>query len=303
MYRAYQRSLVDEKLIDVSEKVDIAVQTDQLKIYDSSTMINTTSTTESYANIGSPAMRRAFYSISSDDDTPSHNNDTIEMPLIRVLSSGRHCFVCNTYYSKTHSRSYSLNDVIRAETLLTHSIIIREGSTCCGKYLDKTQFKTKAIALIKKNKSNTSTVGRDELLHSLDDLNMAYRRFQSMLDEANRRFVIDFNDLNRLTDEQCLILTGITKNNFLDLCSNIPSNSLRQSESRSANQAIGCLLVKLRLGLSHQVLATLFSLADKKLLAVFSRVLVKLLWLILFLNIWVLSTYLNKMLLLTTLVY
>ena len=188
-------------------------------------MINTTSTTESYANIGSPAKRRAFHSISSDGDTSSHNNDTIEIPLIRVPSSIRHCFVCNTYYSQTHSCSYSLNDVICAETLLTHGIIIREGSTCCEKHLDKTQFKTNVIALIKKNKSNTSTVGPDELLHSLDDLNMAYRRLQSMLDEANRRFPIDFNDLNRLTDEQCFILTGITKNNFLDLCSNIPSNS------------------------------------------------------------------------------
>ena len=83
-----------------------------------------------------------------------------------------------------------------------------------------------------------------------------------MLDEANQRPSIDFDDLNCLTDEQCFILTGIKKNHFIDLCSGIPSNNLRQSESRSATQAIDCLLVKLRLGLSHQVLATQFSLPD-----------------------------------------
>ncbi|CAF1498316.1 unnamed protein product [Didymodactylos carnosus] len=82
-----------------------------------------------------------------------------------------------------------------------------------------------------------------------------------MLDEANRRSPIDFD---RLTEEQCFILTGLTKNNFLDVCSDIPPTSLRQSELRSVKQAIGCLLIKLRLGLSNVVLATLFSLPNKK---------------------------------------
>ena len=196
MYRTYQTSLSDKKLMNVSEKVNIAVQTDPVKIYDSSTMINTVTTTKTayYANIGSPAKRRASYSVSSDGNTPSHNNDTIEMPLICVPSSKRHCFVCDTYYSETHSRSYSLNDVIRAEALLIHGIIIRKGSTCCEKHLDNNQFRTDAIALIKKNKSNTSTISRNELLHSFDDLNTAHRLLLSMLDEANRRPPINFDD-------------------------------------------------------------------------------------------------------------
>ncbi|CAF1582867.1 unnamed protein product, partial [Didymodactylos carnosus] len=153
------------------------------------------------------AKRRALHSISSDGNTPSQNNDTIEMPLIRVPFSRRYCFVCNTDYSKTNSRSCLINEIVRAETLLTYRIVIKNGSTCCEKHLDKNQFKANAIASIKKNKSNTNIVSRDELLHSLDDLDMAYRQLQSMLDEANRRSPIDFD---RLTEEQCLILTGLT---------------------------------------------------------------------------------------------
>ncbi|CAF4032731.1 unnamed protein product [Rotaria sp. Silwood1] len=234
------------------------------------TTTTTTTATTSYLNTGSPAKRRALHPISSDGNAPSQNNDTIEMPFLRVSSSRSHCFVCGTYYSKTYSSYCSINEIMRAETLLTHGIVIRNGSTCCEKHLDKNQFKTDAIASIKKKIPNTSTISRDELLHSHNDLNVAYRRLQSMLDEANRRSAIDFDDLYRLTDEPYFILTGITKNNFLDLCSSIPSTSLRQSESRSANQAVSCLLVKLRLGLSHEVLATLFSLPDKK---TFSRIL------------------------------
>ena len=94
--------------------------------------------------------------------------------LIRVSSSKRHCLICDTYYSETHSRSYSVNDIIRAEMLLIHGIIIRKGSIYCEKHLDNNQLKADAIALIKKNKSNTSIISRDELLHSLDYLNTAY---------------------------------------------------------------------------------------------------------------------------------
>ena len=78
------------------------------------------------------------------------------------------------------------------------------------------------------------------------------------------RAPIVFDDFNRLTEEQCFILTDGTKNNFLDLCFDIPSNSLRPAELSSIKQAMGCLLVKLRLGLSNPVLVTLFSLSDKK---------------------------------------
>ena len=64
-----------------------------------------------------------------------------------------------------------------------------------------------------------------------------------------------------MTTDQYSNLTGISKKNFFDLCSHIPSTSLRQTDLRSGCQSIRCLLVKLRLGLSNQTLA---SLSDKR---------------------------------------
>ncbi|CAF4655771.1 unnamed protein product [Rotaria sp. Silwood2] len=142
--------------------------------------------------------------------------------------------------------------------------MIQEDSTCCRRHLDSTRLIPEAIALIRKTKSNTNKIERNELLSSLDDLKITFKRLQSMLDEANQRPAIDFDVSDRLTDEQYFILTGITKDNFGDLCSRIPSSSLRRTQLRSAKQAIGCLLVKLRLGLSNSTLATLFSLPDVK---------------------------------------
>jgi hypothetical protein len=44
----------------------------------------------------------------------------------------------------------------------------------------------------------------------------------------------------------------------------MPRSAIYNTELRSSRQAIACLLAKLRLGLSHQKLATLFALLDAK---------------------------------------
>ena len=189
MYRAYQTNLVDKKLLSVSVTVNVSVQTDSVKVFDSYIVTDATTTaiaTASYINIDSPAKRCALHSISSDDNTPWVNNNTIEMPLICISFSRCYCFVCNTGYSKSSSRSFLINEIVSTKTLFTHGIVIRNGSTRCEKHLDKNQFEANAIASIKKNKLNIYVPSRDELLNSPDDLNIAYRQRQSMLDEANR---------------------------------------------------------------------------------------------------------------------
>ncbi|CAF5085800.1 unnamed protein product, partial [Rotaria sp. Silwood1] len=97
----------------------------------------------------------------------------------------------------------------------------------------------------------------------LNNTQTSFNELQSLLTEARSRPPIDFDD-DQMTTDQYLSLTGISKENFFDLCSHIPSPSLRQTSLRSARQSIGCLLVKLRLGLSNQTLASLFSLLDRR---------------------------------------
>ena len=209
MHRAYETSLVDRKLLDISRKVSIAVQTDSVQVSNSYTMVDTT--TASYINIGSAAKRRALHWISSDGNTPYENNSTIEMPLIRVPFSKHYCFVYNTDYFKSNWHFCLINEIIHTESLFTHGVGIRNRSICCEKHLNKNEFKANAITSIKKNKSNMNILSRDELLNSLDDLNIANRQRQSMLDEANRRSPITFDDFYHLTEEQRFILMGVTK--------------------------------------------------------------------------------------------
>ncbi|CAF4809681.1 unnamed protein product [Rotaria magnacalcarata] len=142
--------------------------------------------------------------------------------------------------------------------------MIREGSTCCCKHVNKNQFTPDAINFIKTTEPNMNMIRQDELIKSLDDLKTVYNRLKSMVHDANQRPTIDFNEYDRFTDHEYFILTGIKKNDFINLCSMVPPNSLRNTQLRSSYQAIGCLLVKLRLGLSNSVLSLLFSLPDVK---------------------------------------
>ena len=75
---------------------------------------------------------------------------------------------------------------------------------------------------------------------------------------------LNFDDLTGLPPENYYVLTGLSRSDFDNRCSRIPSVAFRNTQNRSARIAIACFLVKLRLGISHPVLATLFSIKDKR---------------------------------------
>ena len=84
------------------------------------------------------------------------------------------------------------------------------------------------------------------------------------LEEIGNRSPLDFDNPTLLASDNCYVLTGLKLHEFNNLCSKVPSTSLKSSENRLARSAIACLLMKSKLGVSHQVLATLFSFPDKR---------------------------------------
>ena len=146
--------------------------------------------------------------------------------------------------------------------LLTYNIIVLDGSTCCTKHLRDDEFKSDGIDMMKKG-PDTCKVTVHELMQLIKDIQISFIKLQSLLSEALSRPAIDFDD-TQMASDQHFTLMGISKENFDDLCSRIAAVSLRQSDLRSARQSISCLLVKLRLGLSNQILATLFCLPNKR---------------------------------------
>ena len=75
---------------------------------------------------------------------------------------------------------------------------------------------------------------------------------------------LNFDEIRCLTSDNYYVLRGLSRTDFDNLTSGIPSSALKNTQNRSARTAIACLLVKLRLGINHQVLAILLSLQDKR---------------------------------------
>ena len=79
-----------------------------------------------------------------------------------------------------------------------------------------------------------------------------------LLESSSRR--LTFDNLDIFTNEDLVNLTGITKEQFLDLHSQI-ENEIRNTQTRSTETTLGILLFKLKSGVSNKLLSTLFNIS------------------------------------------
>ena len=94
-----------------------------------------------------------------------------------------------------------------------------------------------------------------------DEMKEELKNKDSKIDELNQNAPLNFDEVS---DVNYRVLTGMTRDQFNNLCSEIPPSPLRHTDTRTPRTAIACLLVKLRLALTHQTLCTLFSVEDKR---------------------------------------
>ena len=85
-----------------------------------------------------------------------------------------------------------------------------------------------------------------------------------MQEEIITRPPVDFDNPSSFTTHDYQALTGLSLEQFNDLCNCIPKSSLYNTSNRTSRMAIGAILMKLRLGLSHEILAVLLGLSDCK---------------------------------------
>lgn len=102
----------------------------------------------------------------------------------------------------------------------------------------------------------------------MKDANSILKCFQVSIQEALKsRPPIDFDDNSAITTVDYKVLTGLSQEQFNDLCDSIPQSSIYNTKNRTARTAIGALLMKLRLGISHETLGALLGLHDRKVIS------------------------------------
>jgi hypothetical protein len=179
----------------------------------------------------------------------------------RVPKSTRKCFACNIYFS---GNSVRVPDSARIHGFLNENIFIPSDSYTCEKHLAEGILKPSMMTIIKNNHVNTCEIKITELMEILETIKNELNMLNLKNNELLKQPPINIDNSYRFTSNEYHILTGLYREQFDELCSIIPTSVIYNTVLRSARQAIACLLTKLRLGLSHETLAILFSLPNPK---------------------------------------
>ena len=221
-------------------------------------------TTNSYAALPNEDIIAASTTTSSKL-TMSTPHECMELPFYRLSKANKICSICGKNFSFENILSQEVDQSTRVEWLLGYRVYIPIGNRCCSTHHTEKRLNTQYIGKMQKNKQDHCIIKKDELITILDEVKKELRCKNDHINQLNKSPPLNFDDCYMpMSNTNYQVLTGLTRDQFNDLCSEIPASALRHTEIRSARTAIACLLVQLRLGLSHETLCTLFSIEDKR---------------------------------------
>ena len=148
--------------------------------------------------------------------------------------------------------------------LLFVDLLIPNDCRTCTKHLNDGYLKTSSIDNINKKYDKLSEIKLTELMDTLQAIKNECDILNLENDQLVKKPPIDVDTSYRLTNNDYHTLTGLNSDQFEEVCNLIPTSTIYNTKLRSSRQAIACLLTKLRLGLTHQTLTTLFGLPSTK---------------------------------------
>ncbi|XP_062581928.1 uncharacterized protein LOC134243712 [Saccostrea cucullata] len=172
---------------------------------------------------------------------------SVTLPLPSTSTSHSSCFICR----KPGPKLVVVPASARNSVFLQRKILIPYGTRCCAKHIlndNLTAESLEEISVI----SQASNVNRS----SITDI-LLYMREVALKNKASR---IDFDNEENFSDQQYVRLTGLNRASFLDLLSHIDGR-INRTPVRSQKNSLGIFLMKMRSGLSNDVLSSIFNIS------------------------------------------
>ena len=164
------------------------------------------------------------------------------------------CCVCRGCRGLIVPPAVTIREQDRTEIFIRRQIEIPVGSRCCKIHTVDKHLSAEAFLSVVPYKVEDRLFYRK----SLTNLLQSYRL------RVNSNKHLDFDEPLSLTDGDYVKLTGFTRNQHTQILSHIPSTALKNSTTRTARSALGYLLMKLKLGLSNSVLASMTGINSKR---------------------------------------
>ena len=221
-------------------------------------------TTNSYVALPNQGTIAASTTTSSKLTTCTPH-ECMELPFRRLSQSNKICSICGKNFSVENILSQEVDQRTRVEWLLDYRVYIPISNRCCSTHHTEKTLNTQYIGKMQTNRQDHCIIKKDELITILDEVKKEPRRKNDHINQLNKDPPLNFDDCYMpMSNPNYQGVTGLTHDQFNDLCSEIPVSALRHTEIRSERTATACFLVQLRLGLSHETLCTLFSIEDKR---------------------------------------
>ena len=221
---------------------------------------------ESFNMIADQPITAMTIVISSSNQLPTHflesTTRSVLLPFYRLPKSNNRCTVCGDYFANSEYSSLQIESYITIGELIEHGILAMTPARCCTKHISNGYFTPAALQIIQKQEK-TCEASSEELIDIFNVMKSELLPILSKIEGNHDAPPLNFEDTTYLTSDNYYVLTGLNRKDFNNLCSCIPPSSSRNTQNRTARVAVACLLVKLRLSVSHQVLAALFSFPDK----------------------------------------
>lgn len=161
------------------------------------------------------------------------------------------CCVCK---EKIVPPAVTIREEDREEMFIRRHIEIPPGSRCCTKHtIDKRLLPDVFLSLVP-YRLDYRLFSPQHILNLLE----TYRA------RVNSKYYINFDEGTSLTNIDYIQLTGFTRTQHNQILSHIPAGALKNSTTRSVRSALGYLLMKLKLGVSDAVLASITGVHSKR---------------------------------------
>ena len=116
-------------------------------------------------------------------------------------------------------------------------------------------------------KEKTCEISLEELMDMFNVIKSEYSLKTSVVVGSSDVLLMGFNSPACLTSDNYYALMDLNRRGLDNLCLYLPLVSLKNTQNRTPCTAVACLLIKYRLGINNQVLATLFSFSDGRTVA------------------------------------
>ena len=176
-------------------------------------------------------------------NTSTASPKSVRLQIPCATKSHRHCIICK----KATSRMVVVSAEERTRIFLEKGIYVKENSRCCRGHIVQGCLTAIAMSRLEASRDHAD-LNRSDIIDLLGRMRLAMK-------PSSR---LDFDNPSSMTDEEYVYFTGLTKDQFAEVLTAL--KMLRNTSTRSTRTCLAILFVKLRTGLSNNILTVLFSM-------------------------------------------